>query len=63
MTAVDGMHSNKKNLTELYSYLQNDIIAVKASTGQRSDLAVTTRPAERSHYNAIIRPIRQYNSL
>jgi len=63
MTTVDGMHSNKKNLTELYSYLQNDIIPIKASTGQGSNIAITTRAAERSHYNAVIRPIRQYNSL
>ncbi len=63
MRAVDGMHSNKKNLTELHSYLQNDIIAIKGSTVQGSNLAVTTRLAERSHYNAIVRPIRQYNSL
>ena len=57
------MRSNKENLTSLYRYLQNDIIAVKASLEPVSktprNLDVTMRPAGRSNYNAVIRPIRR----
>lgn len=57
------MRSNKENLTSMYRYLQNDIIAVKASLEPVSkttrNLDVTMRPAGRSNYNAVIRPIRR----
>jgi hypothetical protein len=54
------MRSNKENL---YRYLQNDVITVKASLEPVSkttrNFAVTMRPAGRSNYNAVIRPIRR----
>lgn len=63
---LHGVNSNKKDLTQLYSCLQNDVITVNPSLGQGSkkacDLGIRTRPSRRKDFNAIVRPIRQYNS-
>jgi hypothetical protein len=57
------MSPNKENLTSLYRYLQNDVITVKARLEPVSkttrNLDVTMRPAGRSNYNAVVRPIRR----
>lgn len=65
-SGLNSMHSNKKDLTQLFSYLQNDVVRVNASLGQGSkracNLGIRTRQSRRKDFNAIVRPIRQYNS-